>query len=53
MNMKNIFTVVLLLFRNLFNKVTTVERWVRWITGGVFIAAGTYYSFVYIFRFTG
>lgn len=37
---------------NLFDKVTTVERWVRWITGGAFIAAGIYFSFVYIFRFT-
>ena len=37
----------------LFDKVTTVERWVRWITGGAFIAAGFYFSFVYIFHVTG
>jgi cytochrome c biogenesis protein CcdA len=37
----------------LFDKVTTLERWVRWITGGAFIAAGIYFSLVYIFRVTG
>lgn len=38
---------------NLFDKVTTIERWVRWITGGAFIAAGVYFSLVYIFDVTG
>ncbi len=38
---------------NLFDKVTTVERWVRRLTGWAFIAAGIYFSFVYIFRVTG
>ena len=38
---------------SLFDKVTAVERWVRWVTGAAFIAAGIYFSLVYIFHVTG
>jgi cytochrome c biogenesis protein CcdA len=35
---------------SLFQKVTRVELWARRITGAVFIAAGIYYTLVYIFE---
>jgi cytochrome c biogenesis protein CcdA len=34
----------------LFQKVTRVELWARRVTGAVFIAAGVYYTLVYIFE---
>jgi len=33
----------------LFNKLTLIEKWVRRITGAIFIAVGIYYSLIYIF----
>jgi len=35
-----------------FNRLTQFERWARRVTGVVFIAAGVYYSLVYIFGIT-
>ena len=32
-----------------FNRLTQVERWVRWVTGLLFILVGIYYSLVHIF----
>jgi len=32
-----------------FNRLTQIERWVRTITGVIFIAAGVYYSLTYIY----
>jgi threonine/homoserine/homoserine lactone efflux protein len=34
----------------LFQTVTRVELWARRVTGAVFIAAGVYYTLVYIFE---
>ena len=34
----------------MFNKLTVIERWVRRVTGGVFIGVGVYYSLAYIFQ---
>jgi cytochrome c biogenesis protein CcdA len=33
----------------LFNKVTSFEKWARYITGGIFIAVGIFYCLRYIF----
>ena len=33
-----------------FDRLTHVERWVRRITGGIFIIAGLYYSLVYVYE---
>ncbi len=33
-----------------FDKITVVEKWIRTITGLIFIAAGIYYCLAYIFR---
>jgi cytochrome c biogenesis protein CcdA len=32
-----------------FNKLTQVEKWVRRITGGIFVLVGIYFSLAYIF----
>jgi cytochrome c-type biogenesis protein len=32
-----------------FQGITRIERWVRYITGGIFIVVGIYYSLTYIF----
>ena len=32
-----------------FNRLTQIDRWVRTITGSVFIAAGAYYCLIYIY----
>lgn len=33
-----------------FERVTQIERWMRWLTGLVFITVGIYMSLVYVFR---
>ena len=33
-----------------FNKLTQIERWIRRVTGGIFILIGIYYCLVYIFN---
>ena len=33
----------------LFNRLTQIEKWVRRITGAIFVAVGIYYSLIYIF----
>jgi cytochrome c-type biogenesis protein len=33
----------------IYKKLSQIERWARWITGGVFIAVGIYYCLTYIF----
>lgn len=33
----------------LFNKMTLIDKWVRRITGVIFVAVGIYYSLIYIF----
>ncbi len=35
---------------NVFNKVTQIEKWARFITGMIFICVGIYFCLVYIFR---
>jgi cytochrome c-type biogenesis protein len=37
----------------LFDRVSQVERWARWLTGGLFIAVGVYLSLKYIFGVFG
>ena len=37
----------------LFDKVSQVERWARWLTGGLFIMIGVYMSLKYIFGLFG
>jgi cadmium resistance protein CadD (predicted permease) len=32
-----------------FNLLTKIEKWVRWVTGVVFILVGIYHSLIYIF----
>ena len=34
----------------LFNKIIRIEKWVRMTAGFIFIIAGIYYTFIYIFR---
>lgn len=34
----------------LFERVTSVERWMRWGTGGVFVGVGIYLSLVHVYR---
>jgi cytochrome c biogenesis protein CcdA len=34
----------------MFNKISLIEKWVRRITGVIFIAVGIYYSLIYIFE---
>jgi len=31
-------------------RISSVERWARWITGGVFLAVGFYLTLVYVYR---
>lgn len=33
-----------------FNRLTQIERWVRRITGLIFVLAGIYYSLVYVYE---
>lgn len=34
----------------MFEKVTCVEKWARWVTGAIFVGVGIYYSLVFIFE---
>ena len=33
-----------------FDRLSQIERWARWITGAIFILVGTYYTLIYIFH---
>ncbi len=33
-----------------FNRLTQIERWVRLITGVIFVVAGIYYSLLYVYE---
>jgi len=33
-----------------YERISQIERWARWITGGVFIAVGIYLTLVYVYR---
>jgi len=33
-----------------FNRLTQIERWARWITGAIFVLVGIYYTLIYIFK---
>jgi len=35
---------------NAFNRLTQIERWVRRITGLIFVLTGIYYSLVYVYE---
>jgi cytochrome c-type biogenesis protein len=32
-----------------FNRLTQIERWLRWLTGGIFLAAGILFTLRYLF----
>jgi cytochrome c-type biogenesis protein len=49
-----VFTVLLAWGTNVvgkaYERVAQIERWARWITGGVFLVVGVYLTLVYAFR---
>ena len=34
----------------LYQKVAVFERWARWITGGIFVLAGVYFTLLFIYQ---
>jgi cytochrome c-type biogenesis protein len=33
-----------------FNRVTQIEHWLRWLTGGIFLAAGIFFTLRFVFH---